>query len=145
MGFAKAVEIANAIRDRERARIKKLRDYFWSQLKRIAPRAELTVPCVEGEDMKGNGADAAEFLPNILNVHFPGVDAEYVITKLDLLGIAVSSGSACRSRALQSSHVIEALGFSEERARESIRISIGRQTTVKGIDEALKKIKMVFK
>src|SRR3989344_638533 len=137
-GFAKAVEIANFLRGRERVRVKKLSDYFWAKLKRIAPRAELTVPCVEGV---GTKSDAPEFLPNILNVHFPGVAAEYMITKLDLFGIAVSSGSACRSRAVQSSHVIGALGFSDERALETIRISLGRQTTTKGIDEALKKIK----
>ena len=86
----------------------------------------------------------AGFLPNILNVYFPGTSAEHIVTKLDILGVAVSSGSACRTRALLASHVIQALGFSKERARQSVRFSFGRQTKKVSIDAALKKIKIVF-
>ena len=52
-------------------------------------------------------------------------------------GLAVSAGSACRSRALESSYVIEALGYSTERARSSIRFSLGRPTTGEDIRGAL--------
>ncbi len=139
-GFAKAIEITASVRPRESVRIKKLRDYFWAGLKKIVPQAELNVPCVNSSE----NALAAQFLPHILNVYFPGVSAEHLITKLDILGVAVSSGSACRSRALEASHVIQALGFSKDRALQSIRFSFGRPTTRTFLDAALKKIKTAF-
>ncbi len=80
-------------------------------------------------------------LPNILNVYFPGREAQFLLTKLDLAGVAASSGSACRSRAMESSYVIEALGYSKERAKSSIRFSFGRPTTMAEVQRALAIIK----
>ncbi len=85
------------------------------------------------------------FLPNILNVYFPGLAAEYLVTKLDLAGIAVSAGSACASRAARPSRVLESFGFSPARAKESVRFSFGRPTTKSEIDTALRRIKIVLK
>lgn len=142
VGFAKAAELACLERDRERTRLGKLRNYFWEKLKEIAPRAELTVPCAH-DHPEYLGEEG--FLPNILNVYFPGTSAEHLVTKLDILGVAVSSGSACHTRALRASRVIQALGFSKERAGQSIRFSFGRPTAKTHIEAALKKIKRAFK
>ncbi len=136
VGFAKAVEMAVSYRIKEGKRIAGLRGYFWNALQKIAPSAHLTVPCV---NMAGAGENI-RFLPNILNIYFPDHSAEYMVTKLDILGAAVSSGSACHSRAHQSSYVIEAMGFPRARAERSIRFSFGRQTTKKDINFVLKKI-----
>ena len=76
-------------------------------------------------------------IPSILNVYFPYHKSEELLTKFDLAGLAASSGSACRSRALQSSYVIEALGYSKERGRRSIRFSFGRPTTKEEVKKAL--------
>ena len=131
VGFAKAAEIAMGFREKEAERVSGLRDYFWLGLKRIYPRAEL------------NGRIEV-YLPNIINVYFPGISAQDFLTKLDLAGVAASSGSACSSRSFKPSHVLSALGHSEERARGSIRFSLGRHTTKAAIDEVLKRVKIIL-
>jgi len=78
-----------------------------------------------------------------LNVYLPGARAEDLLTALDLQGIAVSAGAACSARSLESSFVIEGLGYTKERAEQSIRISFGRPTTkedVKKLVEVLANI-----
>jgi cysteine desulfurase len=134
VGFARAVELAVAAREKEYKRILKLRDRLWEEIKRITPKAEV------------NGSDApAEKLPNILNVYFPGHAAQDLLTKLDRNGIAASSGSACRSRAMESSYVIEALGHSKERAKSSIRFSLGRTTTEDEIRETFLRFSRIIR
>ncbi|MGC9598828.1 MAG: cysteine desulfurase family protein [Minisyncoccia bacterium] len=130
VGFAKAVELVTARRESEAKRIAALRDRLWSGLKDIFPEAE-----TNGSENNG------ERLPNILNVYFPGHAAQDLLTKFDLRGLSASSGSACRSRAMESSYVVQALGHSKERAKESIRFSLGRPTTEKEVAEALKIVK----
>ena len=132
VGFAKAVELAASRRESEAKRITALRENLWNGIKKIFPKAEI------------NGSEKEnEKLPNILNVYFPGHTAQDLLVKLDLKGLAVSVGSACRSRAAEASYVIEALGHSKERAKASIRFSLGRPTTEKEIRNALKIIETV--
>lgn len=134
VGFAKAAELAVNLRESEGKRIGRLRDYFWQELKKIYSRAEI------------NGSEAnSECLPNILNVYFPDHKSEDLLTKFDLAGLAVSAGSACRSRAVDGSYVIEALGCPAGRSRGSLRFSFGRPTTKSEVDGALKIIKMSLK
>ena len=130
VGFAKAIDLALVAWEKESPRIAALRDRLWAGIKKIAPDARINGP----ENNSGK-------LPNILNVYFPGRTAEELITKWDLAGLAVSAGSACRARAVQPSYVIEALGYSKERANASIRFSLGRPTTAEDIEGALKTIK----
>lgn len=77
-------------------------------------------------------------LPNIVNISFNKdkvkVDSDTVIIKLDLAGIAVSSGSACTSGAVRPSHVLKAIGYDDETAKSSLRISIGRFNKIDEID-----------
>jgi cysteine desulfurase len=78
-----------------------------------------------------------ERLPHTCNLSFPGLEAESLILALDLQGIAVSSGAACSSGALEPSHVLEAMGLSRDRAASAIRFSLGRGSTAEEIDRVL--------
>ena len=84
-----------------------------------------------------NGHDS-ERLPNNVNFSFNGVEAEPILIGLDLSGIAASSGSACTSASLEPSHVLIAMGQDVQRARSSLRITLGRETTEQEIRELLK-------
>lgn len=72
--------------------------------------------------------------PNTTNLFFDGIDGEALVIALDLRGFAVSTGSACSSGAVTPSHVLTAIGLSPERARSSIRFSLGRSNTVEQVD-----------
>jgi cysteine desulfurase len=68
-------------------------------------------------------------LPNNVNISFSYVDGESMLLKLDMEGIACSTGSACTSSNLKPSHVLSAIGLPLELAHGSLRFSLGRQTT----------------
>jgi len=72
--------------------------------------------------------------PNTSNLYFDGIEGEALVIALDLRGFAVSSGSACSSGAVTPSHVLTAIGLSRERARSSIRLSLGRSNTAEQVD-----------
>jgi cysteine desulfurase len=78
----------------------------------------------------------ADRLPNISSVRFPGVDGMSLIAQLDSRGVAASQGSACSSRRPEPSHVLMAMGFSENDAFETVRFSISAFTTDVEIDDA---------
>jgi cysteine desulfurase len=82
-----------------------------------------------------NGAGAPR-TPNTSNMYFDGIAGEALVIALDLKGFAVSGGAACSSGAVEPSHVLTAIGLSPERARSSIRFSLGRLNTA-GQVEAL--------
>jgi cysteine desulfurase len=75
-------------------------------------------------------------VPSILNVAIPGVPAETLLIKLDMAGIAASSGSACTSGSLQPSHVLVSMGFDMERVKSSIRFSFSPATTIEDVTYA---------
>jgi cysteine desulfurase len=75
--------------------------------------------------------------PNTANLCFEGIEAEALLIALDLRGFAVSTGSACSSGAVEPSHVLLALGLAPERARASIRFSLGRTNTESQVDELI--------
>lgn len=76
-------------------------------------------------------------LPNITNVRFPGVDAMALIALLDAEGVLASQGSACHSRRPEPSHVLTAMGRSEEEAFEAVRFSVSPLNTEEEIGEAV--------
>jgi cysteine desulfurase len=78
--------------------------------------------------------------PNTSNIAFECVEGEAMVIALDLKGVAVSSGAACSSGALEPSHVLMAMGMSADRARSSVRFSLGKQTTDADIDFALERV-----
>ncbi|MFH1414203.1 MAG: cysteine desulfurase family protein [Candidatus Omnitrophota bacterium] len=95
-------------------------------------------------DIQFNG-HPRDCLTNTLNVSFEGAEGEAILLYLDLEGIAVSTGSACASGSLDPSHVLLATGVSAERAHGSIRISMGRDNTIKDVEYLLDKLPKVIK
>jgi len=91
------------------------------------------------EDAGVNGLGAPR-VPNTTNFWFDHVEGEALVIALDLKGLAVSSGAACSSGAIEPSHVLLAMGLPHQRARASIRVSLGKQTTQEDIDFAAKVI-----
>jgi len=83
-----------------------------------------------------NGVGAAR-VPNTTNIHFDHIEGESLVIALDLKGLAVSTGAACSSGAIEPSHVLIAMGLRSDQARASIRFSLGKQTTESEIDFAL--------
>ena len=84
-------------------------------------------------------------LPNIVNISFNKnkikIDSDTLIVKLDMMGIAVSSGSACTSGAIQPSHVIKAIGYDDETAKSSLRISFGRFNKIDEVEYFIECVK----
>jgi cysteine desulfurase len=73
--------------------------------------------------------------PNTTNIQFDAINGEAMVIALDLRGFAVSTGSACSSGAITPSHVLTAIGLSADRARSSIRFSLGHSNTAEQVDE----------
>jgi cysteine desulfurase len=88
------------------------------------------------EDAGVNG-EGAPRVPNTSNIYFDHIDGEAMVIALDLKGLAVSTGAACSSGAIEPSHVLVAMGLTRDRARASIRISLGKQNTEEDVDFAL--------
>jgi cysteine desulfurase len=78
-----------------------------------------------------------ERLPHTSNLAFAGIEAESLILALDLQGIAVSSGAACSSGALEPSHVLGAMGLPRHRAQSAIRFSLGPDSAPEAIERVL--------
>ena len=76
-------------------------------------------------------------MPNTSSIHFDCIEGEALVIALDLKGLAVSTGAACSSGAIEPSHVLTAMGMSPERARGSLRFSLGKQKTPEDIEFAL--------
>jgi len=89
---------------------------------------------VEDAVVNGHGAPR---VPNTTNIRFDGIEGEALVIALDLKGLAVSTGAACSSGAIEPSHVLLAMGLNKDQARSSIRFSLGKQTTDEEIDAAL--------
>jgi len=137
VGMSEAAQITFDLRKKESQRLSKLQNYFISRVKKIFPKVLLNGPVI-----------GTERLPNNINIYFPPNPAagrasnkKDLIFKLDMAGFAVSGGSACSARLAKPSHVLKAMGCSDEKASESIRISFGRQTTRQEIDKLLMALK----
>ena len=88
-------------------------------------------------DEAGLNGDGAPRVPNTTNIRFDHIEGEAIVIALDLKGLAVSTGAACSSGAIEPSHVLLAMGLRPDQARASIRFSLGKQTTAEDIDFAL--------
>lgn len=123
VGMGVAMELAVAEREATVRRVRKQRD-----------RLRAAVLAVDGVTLTGHPRDR---LPNILSVVVGEADGAAIVVKLDLVGIAGSVGSACTTGSTEPSHVLTAMGYPNEEARGSLRLSLGRTTTDPEIDEAV--------
>ncbi|WP_131738620.1 cysteine desulfurase family protein [Actinomadura roseirufa] len=126
-GFAAAVQVTAARRDAEAARLAALRDRLIEAVRAAVPDAVL------------NG-DPADRLPGNAHFSFPGCEGDALLMLLDARGIACSTGSACSAGVSQPSHVLTAMGAGAERARGSLRFTLGHSSTeadVKALAEAI--------
>jgi cysteine desulfurase len=102
-----------------------------------AMRDRLEAGILEAIEIIGVNGVGAPRVPNTTNVHFDCIEGEALVIALDLKGLAVSTGAACSSGAIEPSHVLTAMGLTPELARASLRFSLGKQTTDADIDFAL--------
>jgi cysteine desulfurase len=125
VGLGKAAQIAKEALDRgDDKQMAALRDRLQQEI--LAQIDETSV----------NG-DGAPRVPNTTNVRFDHIEGESLVIALDLKGLAVSTGAACSSGAIEPSHVLIAMGLNKDQARASIRFSLGKQTTEEDIDATL--------
>ena len=124
VGLGKAIDIAHANLADNALRMAALRDRLIEGLMARVPDARLN----------GHPTDR---LPNNVNLSFAKVEGEALLLRLDLVGVAGSSGSACTSGTLDPSHVLMALGLSQAQANGALRLTLGTDTTEEEIDAVL--------
>jgi cysteine desulfurase len=105
--------------------------------KMSALRDRLQVGILAQVEEAGVNGEGAPRVPNTTNIYFDHIEGEAMVISLDLKGLAVSTGAACSSGAIEPSHVLTAMGLRVDRARASIRFSLGKQNTAEDIDFAL--------
>jgi len=125
VGLGKAAQVAKAALDRGDDRTMS------------AMRDRLQQGILAQVDEAAVNGDGAPRVPNTANIRFDHIEGESLVIALDLKGLAVSTGAACSSGAIEPSHVLLAMGMRPDQARASIRFSLGKQTTDAEIDFAL--------
>jgi cysteine desulfurase len=130
VAFGAAAELA-ASHIGESAELAALRDRLESSL----------LAAIPGSTVNGAGAPR---LPNTTNISFEGIQSDNALLMLDERGICCSAGSACTTGSVHASHVLKAMGLPEDRARASLRFSLGRQTTESEIARAIETIPAVI-
>jgi len=121
VAFGAAARVAVEELDQRVAHDRGLRDRFEAEVEKLI------------QDVVMNG-DRERRLPHLSNISFRFIEGEGLLINLDLMGIAVSTGSACSSGTLEPSPVIRALGRNDELARGSIRFSFGQENTDEDVD-----------
>jgi cysteine desulfurase len=117
------------------AAAERARNHLTEEGRRLAGlRDELERRILERVPHAGVNGDRKYRTPNTTNLYFDFVEGEPLVISMDLKGIACSTGAACSSGAVEPSHVLTAIGLSAERARASLRFSLGRNTTQEDID-----------
>lgn len=123
IGFGKAAELARETLDAHIGHSQKLRDYFWQRIQENITGVQLNGPGTAGRRHPGN-----------LNVSFDYIEGEAILLMLDANGISVSTGSACSSKSLAPSHVLDALGVPITKMNGTVRFTVGDFTTAEDID-----------
>ena len=125
VGFATALKKTAEEREERGAHLRMLRKAFLEEL--------------EGLDgVTQNGEDG---LPAVLNLRFDGVDNDSLLYAMDLQGVAMAAGSACASASVKPSHVLTAMGLSEGQAKNSVRVSFGKDNTQEDVRKAASLLK----
>lgn len=121
VGLGRAIELANNNLFSYNRKLSFLRDYCITQIKNKIP------------DVKING-DMVKRLAGNVNISFNGIDGQDLLLKLDEKGICASSGSACSSGSKSASHVLTAIGLTENLSRSTLRITFGNENTKEDVD-----------
>jgi cysteine desulfurase len=127
VGIGKACELAQSQMEKERIRIRNLRDHLEDELLKRIPKTRV------------NG-DRENRLPNTLNISFESVEGESILLLLSKEGIGASSGSACTSGSLEPSHVLRAMGVPFNAIHGSVRFSLSRYNTKEDISYIIEKL-----
>lgn len=128
--FAEALKESVQMRESEAERLIKLRDYFMEKIEK-----EIQNVTIYG--------DRKDRLPNNINIRVPGIPSDEMILRLDVKGFAVSHKSACASQETDGSYVVQAIGATLEESLENVRITLGRSTSKRDMDDLLKAIKEI--
>ena len=126
-GLGKAVEIATKEIFNDNQKIKSIKTYFINKLSKL----------IDNFSLNGH---AQQTTNAILSLTFKGVDGESLMMLLDLEGIAVSTGSACASHAITKSHVLKAIGLSDEDSQSTLRISFSKSISKEDVEYVTEKI-----
>ncbi len=122
VALGKAAELAKSgLMNGEIERVRQLRDRI----------EQAVMSSVEAVGVNSGGAPR---VPNTSSIYFDYIEGEALVIALDLKGVAVSTGAACSSGAIEPSHVLTAMGLSPDRARASLRFSVGKQNTSEDVD-----------
>jgi len=130
VGFGKAIEIAIKNQTLNNKKLKDIREHFMSKL-----TEKIQYFKVNGHQHQKSNA--------ILNISFYGVEGESILMLLDLAGIYVATSSACTSKSMLPSHVLKAMGVSDEIAQSSVRFSFDTNISKSDIDYAVEEIAKV--
>lgn len=130
VGFGKAAEMAHANLEHHRAHCSELRDYLRKEIEEKISGIQVNGP----RDHRH---------PGNLNVCFDYIEGESILLMLDGFGVAVSTGSACSSKSLVPSHVLEAIGVSITKMNGAVRFTVGDFTTKEDIDYTVDALKTV--
>jgi len=126
VGLGLALDRADGWRDAYADQCMRLRDHLAAGLFAAIPEATLNGP-----------SDPELRLPNNLNVTIAGIQGETMLLSLDVLGVAASAGSACTTGNSEPSHVLHAMGMSDDACRSALRFTVGRSNTEGQIGEAV--------
>jgi cysteine desulfurase len=132
VGMAEALRRAESLREQYISHTGGLRDLLWDEIQASVPDVRINGP-VPGSTR----------LSNNLNVSFRGVQGETALLGLDMLGVSASAGSACTTGNSEPSHVLLAMGMTEDEARASLRLTVGRGNTREEIEDAASAIQEV--
>jgi cysteine desulfurase len=127
VAMGKAAAIAHGTLPIEPARLETLRDRLETGILTAVPDT-------------GVNSQGVARTPNTTNIYFDGLEGEALVISLDLKGFAVSSGSACSSGAVEPSHVLLAMGLKPERARASLRFSLGHSNNEEQVDALIEAV-----
>lgn len=131
IGLGKAITLAyNNFEDKNKY-LYNLRTYLINEIKNNIP------------DIRING-DIEKRLQGNINISVNGVEADNILTELDKRGIFISTGSACTTGSIESSHVLKAIGLSDTEAHSSIRISLGKYNTKDELKHFSKELKEII-
>ena len=137
-GFKKAIELLNAEMDSDIEKASGLRNKLLAELNSQ----------FSNKIIVNSAKEDGLYLPNIVSISFDPkttkIDPDTLLIKLDMKGIMVSSGSACTSGSVQPSHVLKAIGYDDNSARNSLRISFGRFNTEADIESLVKGLREII-